>query len=843
MRRYRSLNTLALLALAFLDSSAGAQPKPPRLDRYGDPLPEGAIMRIGTVRLRAGGRIDSMAFTADSKKLVTANRASGVQVWDVASGEELRALSSINKDEPRWHEPSPYATILLSPKGTHVAEVNNRSVCSVRAVATGKELFRIDRKHWQNLCHVRFSPDGKTLALLANVNGEVTIFDVATGKLLRTLPEKHQACYPFLAFSPDGNTLAVAAQNIPVIHYNIASGQRVGEFGDAKDGSFSSGAFSPDGKFFAYLSKYCTRLEVWDVATRKQLAALPGPASNCSPIIFSPDSRWVISRFGESQLGIWEAATGKLVRTFSDRYGGFWQTAVSPDGKLLATAHGQIVELWRLDTGKPLHHFPGHAGHSVNVQFGRDNKTVITTSPGRVHGTDTSAFIWDAATGKQLADVSWAGGVWPVGAVSADGRVQAQGRGGEKIVVRDLATAKVLLEVDEPGYVPNNMALTPDGKRLMVTLHQPISNGGYKLELWDVGTGKKLLERTGYGHAELDAAGRRLLVYSNDGQAKHLQCYDAATGRLTPRAHARVGNHRIVLSPNGRLTAEAAWDGTPVKLRELATGEIVGELDPPRGQTIIELAFSPNGLLLAAGTAEGPIFIWDVVNQRELAHLPGHRSWARSLSWSPDGTRLASGSDDMTVLVWNAEPWRIRAAPIEVKLTPQQLAQLWDDLAEVKGDRGYRAVIRLGQAPEGSVAMLRKHLRPTTAQEVARVRTLIENLGDARFSVRTRANLELEKLGDLAIPALEKALASQPTLETRLRIEKLLRKLGAEPPFAAEPPPAAQLQQLRALTVLEMIGTREADAVLDLLARGAPESWLTREALAAKQRLAESRRP
>src|SRR5262249_28413540 len=76
--------------------------------------------------------------------------------------------------------------------------------------------------------------------------------------------------------------------------------------------------------------------------------------------------------------------------------------------------------------------------------------------------------------------------------------------------------------------------------------------------------------------------------------------------------------------------------------------------------------------------------------------------------------QVASRSQDMTILVWNTELWRVRADPHEPKLTPRGVAGLWYDLAVVKGDRGYRTIVRLSLAPRESAAMVRMELRTTT---------------------------------------------------------------------------------------------------------------------------------
>jgi hypothetical protein len=89
----------------------------------------------------------------------------------------------------------------------------------------------------------------------------------------------------------------------------------------------------------------------------------------------------------------------------------------------------------------------------------------------------------------------------------------------------------------------------------------------------------------------------------------------------------------------------------------------------------------------------------------------------------------------------------------------------------------------------------------------------------------------LEGLGELAEPALRQALAGDPPLDLRQRLERLLA-------LAAKPSPAGQLRPLRAVEVLELIGSPAARQVVEALARGAPDARLTGAARSAALRLA-----
>jgi hypothetical protein len=107
----------------------------------------------------------------------------------------------------------------------------------------------------------------------------------------------------------------------------------------------------------------------------------------------------------------------------------------------------------------------------------------------------------------------------------------------------------------------------------------------------------------------------------------------------------------------------------------------------------------------------------------------------------------------------------------------------------------------------------------------------ITDLDDNRFEVRERAAGELEKAGASAVGALRKALENRPTLEVRQRATQIVAKQSQLSP--------ERLRQLRAVEVLEHIGTLEARQILKTLAAGAPKARLTQEAEASLDRLAK----
>jgi hypothetical protein len=168
----------------------------------------------------------------------------------------------------------------------------------------------------------------------------------------------------------------------------------------------------------------------------------------------------------------------------------------------------------------------------------------------------------------------------------------------------------------------------------------------------------------------------------------------------------------------------------------------------------------------------------------------------------------------------------------EIEPSPREMDALWADLAGDDAARAYRAAWTLVLAPRQAVPWLRERLRPVPSVDASRIARLIADLEDDSFAIRQKAMKELAALGELAGPALKKALADHPTLEMRRRAEELLQRLEQD-----DPPPE-RLRALRSITVLERIGTPDAREVLLSLSKGAAGAGITQEAADALERLA-----
>ncbi len=221
--------------------------------------------------------------------------------------------------------------------------------------------------------------------------------------------------------------------------------------------------------------------------------------------------------------------------------------------------------------------------------------------------------------------------------------------------------------------------------------------------------------------------------------------------------------------------------------------------------------FAPDSRMLARGTEDGSVMLWDVIAGKELLRCKGHAGPVACLAFSPDGKILASGGNDGLVLLWDvpalrpSDPMRI-----EQPLAEGELARLWADLGSEDAAQAYQAILTLAAARNQSVPFLVDRYLPTRTKDVRMARAL-KDLDHENFAVREKAALELGNLDELAEPAMRQLLKRPPSQEVRRRLEQLLD------PFDEAGKAMRRLRRLRAAEVLEAAGTDDARQLLEVV--------------------------
>ena len=310
------------------------------------------------------------------------------------------------------------------------------------------------------------------------------------------------------------------------------------------------------------------------------------------------------------------------------------------------------------------------------------------------------------------------------------------------------------------------------------------------------------------------------LASEKEGQLS-LRLTEVTTGKLVGKfdlPQPSIGS--FAFAPDGRTLATINTDHT-ISLWEAASGKRRTNLgregpgpsptDKLRSGELECIAFAPDGNLLAAGDSAGRVRLFDLTTAKELDSLVGHIGPVLSLAFAANGRRLVGGSADTTALVWEVAP-QPNQGNLGRDLEQKQLEALWQDLRGDDAAKAHQAMREFGLFPKQVVPFLRARLRPIEVDQKQLTR-LVGDLDATQFAFRAEAQKELETLGELAEPEIQKALDARPSVEVRRRLEALLTRTRTCTSPAAD--------QLRALEVLERIGTAEAQQVVQTIARGA----------------------
>lgn len=460
--------------------------------------------------------------------------------------------------------------------------------------------------------------------------------------------------------------------------------------------------------------------------------------------------------------------------------------AFSPDGKILASGGGFKdggVALWEAGTWKALGKFRAHRGGVSSLTFSPDGKILATA------GWDHLVRLWDPSTVKELQWFEGHDSGVTCLAFSPDGKTLASGSLDRTVGLWDIGTGKTIAILRGHTRDVCSVAFSPDGK--------VVASGGvdHTLRLWNAATGQEITQLQGPGNRVTPVAffpdGKTLLAGSLGG----IHFWDVATRKPA-------------------YEKETRWFGKAVyEANQFASSAMM---------------FSPDGKTLAL-VKDQAIGLWEVATGKERCRLGKHLGDVWCLAFSPDGQSVVSGSKETTALAWD-----LPGLGGGEQLSKADLETLWSYLGGEDASRAYQAIWALAGRAEQTVPFLKKKMPPVVKIDHRRIARLIGDLDHDEFQVREKASIDLAAEGELAAPAMAKALAGKVSVEARRRLEALMEKLDVAD--LSSP----QLLALRGVEVLEQIGP-PAREVLEALAKGVPEARLTQEAKAALKRLKQRR--
>jgi len=437
---------------------------------------------------------------------------------------------------------------------------------------------------------------------------KISIRDSSSLELLQTIDPK--VVIGEIALSPDGNYLFVASETVQV--YDLNTGQEINTLGFI-GGGIRNMAISQDGK----------------------VMAIAGPA-------------WPGGGDPDYAFEIISLPSGQIVLS-KQEYGIIFSVAISPDGKLAASAGERGIEIYDARDGKPDKVIVSKNGAIV---FGLDG-TIVESAESAAF----PAIVWDVNTGQEITTIPGGFGS-PI--LSLNGQWLALVKEKNEIQVRNISNYQLIHTLSDIQGQIYSAVFSPDGRRLAIVDQDGIG-------IWNAQNDEKIISDTDFTApietVSFSPDSISLFGGINETLAQSWNLHTGIASNQTTNNNHTPSAH--VVSPNGEIRADE-WidDGSSyppqgtIRLTDIRNSEILHDLS---GHEVVfgegftglvsSLVFNWDGSILASAGYDNTVRLWDVNTGQLLITLPPHLLLS-DVNFSPDGHYVASGSSDGTVRLW-----------------------------------------------------------------------------------------------------------------------------------------------------------------------------------------------
>jgi WD40 repeat protein len=848
---------LVVVTFAWPASSRAAGPPPKeRFDLYGDPLPAGAIARLGTLRWRHLEGFHNPVLSPDGRWLVSSklppSRKMSLYVWEVATGRLWRTLGSQDLVGD-W----PFGLFAFLPDGksllSHDQEKGTFALWDFPS-------FRLV-KRWPGVRvdSLAVSPDGRLAA--GTYDSKVSFFNLRTGKWHSVdVIRGERDLFHALAFTPDGCLVLMRSRHakttrIPrylVFRVDLRTRRICHQF----EFSSESAKLAPDGQHVATCDQWGAQW-LYRVDTGKKYP-LPMRAQRkwASNMAFNRDGRRLVMVDHEANLAwTWDVERGELLdRVRLSRWLGWYFAFPAISLTDQTWLDGTVDALTRvsLRRGNPERSPAGLYHPAESLRWSADGRSIVVEA-------EHHHVRWYAATGRVLAEGPWMShhkgpGDSEAWAYSPDGVCFAVGTG--KTLHKDEASRGWISLFDArngaflarngkflEGLQGHNSRVSALGFNSTSRVLASVDEAGM-IRLWNMASGRvkgvinaSKVARNVTG-VLFSPDSRRLVLVEKDGR---LHLWDIRTGmhtrtlrpklveaprdadKIQPLGVFSLEGRRLFVYYGGQLYA---WDlAAGREMGPFAATELGDEEHPWQGGRA-GLSISGDGRFLAR--LESGLWLYEVASGKVIHRLPG---LCTAAAFHPSRLQLAAANETrLDTLIWDLKALFL-SLPCSRPDKPT-LHDLWADLAHRDPGRAYRAVSTLADTP-GMECFLSRHLKPMAPLDRDWCKRQIAELGSDDFATRQKAEMALIPVAEAAANSLRQAHQSAADLEQRQRLQRLLDRLLQVHPD--------RVREHRAVFALEMRGTSEARRLLGLIAGGMPGARRTEEARAALRQLDTTR--
>ncbi|MEZ6127959.1 MAG: protein kinase [Planctomycetaceae bacterium] len=561
-------------------------------------------------------------YSADGSKLATAAVDGTVRLWDARTGSQQHVLTETGRGAVVAF--SPDMTLLATGGPVQASDGQQPAQWKARLwdVATGTLKFELPG-HDGVISAVAFSSDGRQL-FCGDSTGLGILWNAATGEQIR-LMKWHTARIIAARFVRDGSLITAAAERA-VVKWNVNTGKVDEANLLLHDQNLTAVDVDESGRYVVTACKD-NSVRLWDFSTKQILNTIAEPAQDnatdttrVTGIALSANRRFVaIADAGRKIVRLFDVASGteRIYPQSNDRRGPFLtlppsqplqSVAFATDSQSVLVIGGDRVTLYSTDNAQlPFRRLLTNyspQGVVASVDYSPDERQIVSGS------WDSSAVIWDAATGRSLRKLT----------------------GAHRAAVNSAAFNPV-------SAMPLVLTTSDDGTAVLWK-----SDTGEFAGRFSGHTGRVL-----YGCFSPD--GKQIVTTSDDGTVRlwDISTFDRPLHVFEDHTDAVS---RATFSHDGRQLATASADNSAV-VRDLSTGTIVCRLSG-HAAAVNDVSFTADGRRIITASDDFHCKVWDASTGKELLTLKGHTREITSVAFTPVNNALLTSSLDSTAIVWPA---------------------------------------------------------------------------------------------------------------------------------------------------------------------------------------------